>query len=237
MPIVIDDIAFVLYVVWGFVGFAILAVLAYWLIPIERRSRALSMVTKKAYGVVEILGKGRNITKHLADFFEDYATVRKGVFFLNPDFIYKKDGANVIHFDEKDAFEPLDFTNRGKIRQILENKDMPDSIRAVLEDAGIRQIRQIIKDMPAINKIYLMPVDFRKPKPEEKVRDPQMISAVFMKQKAIAEGGALIELVNMLKIMLVIAIGAALIAAAISYMNYDILTGGNMMKDLAGGFK
>lgn len=240
MPLVIDDLMFILVVVWGSVVACIIAVLAYWLIPIERRARFLSVVTKKAYGIIEIVGKGKHITKHLANFFEDYAIVRGGVFVFNPDYVYIKDGARCIHFDEKDAFEPSDFTDSAKVRQMIKSEDLPEGVRKIIEDAGIKEIKQKLlgtmfsKGMPTIDKIYLTPVNMRKIQPKEKVRDPQMVNAIFMKQKALAESEALLKIINMLKILLLVAAGAAAIAAVLGYLNYDILSGGGLVKDLMG---
>lgn len=212
--------------------------LCYWLIPIERRARFYSFITKRSYGVIEILGKGKKVTKHLANLFLDYATVRNGVFVLNPEFVYMKDGCPVIHYDEKDAFEPSKLSSGEEIKNILDKKalaQLPKQIKAALEFAGITELKKIIVGMPDIEKVYVKPIKLKKVRPKEKWRDPQMVKNIFMKQKALAESEAMVKTIRQLKILIYLAFAAGLLSLVMSYMNFDILSGGDVLKGLLGG--
>jgi hypothetical protein len=211
---------------WGVVLELLILVICYFFFPIEKRARTLSFLTKKAYGVVEVVGKGRNITKHLTNFYRDFAYIRGGVYFLDPRFVYVKDGARCIHFDEKDAFTPVDFTSKANIKKMLKTtnfKDLPVKMRILMEEAGIKEIKKEIEQMPDIDKLYLQPVDMKRKKPKEKIKDPQMINAMFMKQKAIAESESLLKIMKFFKIILAVIAVAAVVAAAFGYINYDMV--------------
>lgn len=212
----------------------------YWLIPIEKRSRFVSFLTKKSYGVIKIMGKGKKITRHMVNLFLDYAVVRGGVFIFNPDLVYLEDGAPVLYYDEKDAFEPSKLSSDLKLKEVLDKdvfKTLPKNVQDALKIAGIDQLKKISEEIPEISKIYLSPVRLKKEKPREKVRDPQMVNAIFMKQKALAESEAWTKMIKQFKILMFATLISAAIAAALGFMCYDILSGGGVVQSLTGAVK
>ena len=235
MPIedeVLKQLVFWLWISLGAMIEFLIVFLCYWLIPMERRSRFLSFLTKRSYGVVEVVGKGKKITKHLVNLFEDFATVRGGVYVLDPAFVYTKDGAPVIHYDEKNAFEPRQFTSDVEVKKLLKSgdfKNLPKGVQEKLEKHGIKELRKILEESGEIKKIYLRPISMKADRPKKEIFDPQMVNAIFLKQKALAESEALVKVIRMLKMLLLAALACAAVAAALSFMNYDLLSGGDVL--------
>ncbi len=226
IEIVMPQLVFWIYVMWGLILEMLIIMVCYFFMPIYRRAKTLSFLTRKAYGVVEVVGKGRSITRHLTNFYKDYAIVRGGIFYLDPRYVFLKEGARCIHFDEKDAFEPIEFTGRAKIKKILESKDykkLPKDIRKMIVEDGIEKLQKEMSEVGLIDQVFLQPVDMKRKKPKEKIKDPQMINAMFMKQKAIAESEAIVKILQLFKILLIVAAGASVIALALGYLNYDTL--------------
>ena len=219
-------IAQLVTIMWISLGVVIeffIIMMAYLFFNMYRKAWFLSKITKKAYGVVEIAGKGGQITRHIANFYDDYATVRNGVYFLDPNKVYWKEGARVLHYDENDAFEALSLSQPS----LLDNEiKLSPAVLKKLSPSQQHALMPIVKEGgEVIARVYLDPVKMTVgDKGKDRSRyDPAMIKQIFLKQKAIAENEAWSKFVQQIKVLLLIAVAGAVAAAAVSYMNYDKL--------------
>ena len=217
----------ILWITLGLVVEVFIVIMSYvWFNP-YRRAWFMSKISRKAYGVVEIAGKGNEITTHLANFYEDYATVRDGVFFLDPNRVYWKDGARVIHYDENNAFQAISYETKRTIGEALElSQKQLEKLTPSQQNAMIPVVE---RGYDQILRVYPEPADMRakektsKDGVKESHFNPTMIKQIFLKQKAIAENDAWTKLMTTIKILIMLSIAGAAAAAAISYMNYDKL--------------
>lgn len=227
-----EALALLMKIMWislGVVIEAFIVIMSYIWFNMYRRAWFLSKITRKAYGVVEVAGKGGQITRHLANFYDDYAVVRNGVFFLDPDKVYWKDGARVLNYDENDAFEAVKYSQAERTigRKLEFTKKELEKLTPSQQHALVPLVEG---GHDALLRVYLEPLSMTVKKGKtEKYTDPEMIKQIFLKQKAIAENDAWTKLMNQIKIMIIAAMAFAAIGAAIAYMNYDKL------KVLAGG--
>lgn len=196
--------------------------------PKSKRAKIMSKIwKKKKFGVVNVLCKGGFITQDVRDFNVDYATVREGAYFIDPEKVYITDGAPAIFYDEKDAFEAKALNVSQSERNVklkkkkkLDLKKDLDKYNEFVKNPDLRTMLTKLltgEKIQKIERVYLDPIEMKvvKGKKDAK-RDPQMINQVFMKQKAVAENEAWNKLIKNMKMLLMIAAGAAVAAAALS---------------------
>jgi hypothetical protein len=187
------------------VGFAVF--FTYWLAPLGNRCRFLNFLTKRDYGIIEVAGKGKSISRDRADFRQEIAILGHEIYILDPDHVYTKEGVAAIHFNEVDAIRPISLTGEN------------------LTEEKFRSLPPVIQNLILSNpkdplKIYLHSTSFEKRDPKEKYANPEMIDGIFMKQKSLAESQTLFE-DRMFKMLLYICLAASVIAAILGYLNYD----------------
>lgn len=88
------------YVVFGAILFMV--------VPIYSRCGLKRRIRKKNFGVVEIMGKGGEITRYIADFSKDTTKYGGGEYSIDPDYVYRKSGVPCIHFNSSDL-QPVSF--------------------------------------------------------------------------------------------------------------------------------
>jgi len=202
MPTTIE---LIIYGWLGFLGFACYSLLLYFLIPLENRAKFKSLLLKKPYGILEICGKGKEIRRHVVNFSKDYAIVEGKVFVLIPERVYRKSGVRCLHVNELDALDPIAFVGQELNEKDIEN--LSDELKRIITSNSV---------------IFSNPVSFEK-NPKEKYANPELIKAIFMKQKALAEAKTLFEEKSFKFILFAVLVISAL-AIAFSYMNYDKMT-------------
>jgi hypothetical protein len=217
MPITLTDLDLILVVCFGGVASALMVFLAYFLFPFDNRLKFLNKLTRGNKGVVEVAGKGNEIDKYVVDFNRRVGETKHKVFNLDPDCVYMKNGIKTIHFNELDALDPVQ----------MRGQPIPkDKLAGVLKVAGLidKDIREEltgeVEKSKANNKYYLFPVSYRKLKPKEQYKNPEMIKGVFMEQKALAEAKAL-TLDKMIKYLCIAAAFGGGLAFVTGFMNSD----------------
>jgi len=198
----------ILYIWLGVSGFLFLTLFYYFIFPIENRARLLSFVRRKPFGILRVVGKGKELERHIVSFDRDVAKFGNKAFILIPSRVYRQGGVRDIYYNELDAFRPTDLVGTA-----LKKKD--------IEEIDDERLKEFLNN-PKIEKIYLNPVSFEKDRPKEEFANPELIEAIFHKQKALAEAKTLFE-EKAFKFILLAVIVISALAIAFAYMTYDKL--------------
>lgn len=196
MPITFTDLDLILIVVSLGATFGLTIFFCYFLIPLENRIKFANKLTRKNLGIVEVAGKGHELDTYVVNYDKRIGETKHKVFLLDPEEVYRKNGIKYIHFNELDALDPVMFRGkplpRGKIDEALRSagvvdQNIIDRMKAMAEPKTTKD-----KNGTVSTKYYLFPVSYKKLKPKEQYKNPEMIKGVFMEQKALAEAKALL---------------------------------------------
>ena len=217
MVVTFTDLDIILFILVLGIGWTLTIFLCYFLIPFTNRLKFINKLIRKNFGVVEVAGKGGEIDRYMVNFDKRIGETSTKVFLLNQDLVYRKDGIKYIHFNELDALDPVDFIGepieRNKIDMALESV-------GIVDENVSKDLKSKAKQDQKTKKFYLYPVSFKKLKPKEEYKNPEMIKGVFMEQKALAEAKALLS-DKMMRYLLIGACICSGLAFASSFMLND----------------
>jgi hypothetical protein len=188
---------------FGFIGFMVFFLGTYFLFPIDNRAKFFGFLTRRPLGILNIVGKGKEIRKHIISFANDFIVKENKMFVLVPKYIYREGGVRSIYVNELDALDPI---------TLVGNTPTPEELNELPKDFQKLYALQ--------GKLHTKPVSFEKEASKDHAKNPELINSIFLKMKALAEASGLLD-VKKLTLLLIIAIGVGLLSAGVGYFVYS----------------